>query len=143
MRKFRFPRQVGWVLVCFTILVFPRGAAAQDYSGIVQAIFENGEFRGEVTTLSFVEGDVHQYAVAEGQDPDHLISLSFIEEHWSKSGGQDIIDQWIVSVHPKNQASHTRVVEQDSELISTQPLAVDGADAVVQRIIEKISRRRL
>jgi hypothetical protein len=131
------------MMMCLTVLVMSSAVKAQDYAGVVQEIFENGRVNGEVTSLSFTDGDLHQYAVAEGDDAAHLASLTFIEERWSKSEDKDIIDQWIVHVLPDGQAAHLRLVERDSEVLSVENLKTDGADDVIQRILEKINRKRL
>ena len=136
-------RAVAWMVACLSVLVMPSALKAQNYAGVVQEIFENGKVNGEVTSLSFTDGDLHQYAVAEGDDVDHLASLTFIEERWTKSQDKDIIDQWIVHVLPYSQAAHVRLVERDSEVLSVESLQTDGSDDVVERILEKINRKRL
>lgn len=133
-------RLLWLVLVCALWGAVPLQAAAADgdFTGVLEQIFSTGQSRGEITSLSFIDGDLHQYAVAEGYDAEHVTSLSFIEEDWSKQGDDDVIDQWIISVEPDPHAYHVRMVERNLEVISTEHLSTDGADAVVRRILEKI-----
>lgn len=134
---------VGLVLFVLSPQLWAREHTWQDYESLVQQIFENGEDKGTATSLAFIEGDLHQYAVAEGTDPDHLVSLTFIEEHWSKTAGNDVIEQWVVTVAPDSHAVHMRLVENGSEVLSIENLETAGADNVVDRIVEKMTRKHL
>jgi hypothetical protein len=139
VKKPRLLREIGWLVLCLAILMISQLVAAQDYNSVVREIFRTGQATDQLTSLSFIDGGLHQYAVAEGSGPDYLVSLTFIEERWSRSGGDDIIDQWIVTLEPDNGAVHRRLVERDSEVVSVDYLETEGAGAVVQRIMDKIA----
>jgi hypothetical protein len=124
-------RQFGWMILCLTLILISGRASAQDYTKIEQDMLNHGEERSGIISLSFIEDDVRQYAVADG------MSLTFIEEHWSKSGRDDVIDQWFVKVEPDWAATHRRIVEGNSGDVSVEYLDTEGADDVVHRMLRK------
>ena len=128
--------------LCLAILLLSKCGAAQDYASLVQHIYEAGKNGGMVTYLEFLDGALHQYAVAEGTDPEHLISLTFIEERWSKSGSSDIIDQWIVRVVPTLEGAHREILENNADVVEIRQLNSEDAESVVQRIMKKTGYER-
>jgi hypothetical protein len=136
--------QIGRMLIalCVAALLLPKYAMAEDYSRVVDRILDAGKDSGYTRHLEFLDGGLHQYAVATPSDDfecDKCIgSLTFIEEHWSKAGENDVIDQWIVQVEPTMYAQHGLLVETSNSLIlETRQLSTEGAEDVVKRITEK------
>jgi len=118
----------------------PPSMMAQSYLEIVQRIFEAGErVTSTASYMEFLDGNLRQYAVAERIDTDELFSLTFVEERWSKSGNNDIIDQWVVQVAPSVHAIHTELVERNTEVLQVRKLGTEGAEHVVERIAKKMA----
>jgi len=129
------------VLSILSFALAPRAAAQDPYGDVVRQIFESGQHQGELTHLTFLDGDLRQYAVAEGLGPDYLVSLYFIEEMWFKDGDNDVIEQWIIHLMPYREDSHLRITEKNSTVLSTESLATDGSEAVVRRILERVRQK--
>ncbi len=123
-------------LLCLGLLLLAESATAQDYNSVVNRILESGKVDGPAKYLEFRDGSLRQYAVAQMLDAEHL-QVTFIEEVWTKSGDNDVVDQWIVEVTPDLMARHHEMVEHDSLMIADRELSVDGAERVVQRIAAK------
>jgi hypothetical protein len=132
--------------LCLTVgLLLPHCLTAQDFGGIIQSIFRAGKLDGEIAYLQFFNRSLRQYAVAQGSDPDHVSALSFIEENWTKAGDTDVIDQWVIRVEPYTtelelRPLHRKLVERNSEILSMEDLATEGAEQVVQRIMRKVAQ---
>ncbi len=125
------------IAVIATALLLPDFAAAQDYRTVVERIVEAGKFSPYGKYLEFLEGDTRQYADVKVADDLQHIVLTFIEEHWSKSGEKDVIEQWIVQVSPNMEVYHHVLVELHSEVLETRQLSTEGAEKVVKRIADK------
>lgn len=123
-------------LLCLGLLLLAESATAQDYNSVVKSILESGKVEGAARYLEFRDGSLRQYAVAQMVDPEQM-QVTFVEEVWTKSGDNDVIDQWIVEVTPDLTARHHEMVEHNSMMIADRELSVDGAERVVQRIAEK------
>jgi hypothetical protein len=123
--------------VIATALLLPDFAAAQDYRTVVERIVEAGKLSPYGKYLEFLEGDTRQYADVKIADDLQHIVLTFIEEHWSKSGEKDVIEQWIVQVSPNMEVYHHMLVELHSEVLETRQLSTEGAEKVVKRIADK------
>jgi len=123
-------------LLCLGLLLLAGSAAAQDYNSVVQRILEMGNVDGPFIYLEFREGGLRQYAVAEEFNPE-VLRVSFVEEFWSRTGENDVIDQWIVVVTPYLVAFHREIVEHDGQVMAFRALSPEGAERVVQRIAEK------
>ncbi len=130
------------IALCVAVLVLPKCAIAEDYSRVVERILDDGKDSGYTRHLDFLDGGLHQYAVATPSDDFECTkcvgSLTFIEEHWSKAGENTVIDQWIVQVEPAIYAQHGLLVEtSESVVLETRQLSTEGAEDVVKRISEK------
>jgi len=124
-------------LLCLGLLLLAESATAQDYNSVVQRILESGKVDGPVKYLEFRDGSLRQYAVARMLDPE-VVQVTFIEEVWTKTGDNDVIDQWIVEVTPDLiVALHHEMVQHDSQVLADRGLSTEGAERVVQRIAEK------
>ena len=143
MKQFRLClRALPFALAICALLAFAAGlAGAEDYAVVVRQIFETGEYRGETRDLAFIDGNLHQYAVAQGSAPESLSRLTFIQEEWTRAGDQDIIDQWIITVFPYEDVAHNRIVERDAEVLSTERVGTEGADAIARHIVEKVRQQ--
>jgi hypothetical protein len=130
-------RSIGWMMLFLTFVISSGRVFAQDLSNLKQDMLNHGEERSGIISLSFIDGNVHQYAVSDG------MNLTFIEEHWSKSGGDDVIEQWLINVEPDNAATHRRIVERNSEVLSVEYLGTEGAEDVVKRVLKKDEEQRL
>jgi hypothetical protein len=129
------------IALCVAAFLLPKCARAEDYSWVVERILNAGKGSGYTMYLEFLDGGLHQYAVATPSDDDECdgcVNLTFIEEHWSKAGEKNVIDQWIVQVEPAMHAHHSMMVEtSDSVVVEMRQLSTEGAEDVVKRVVEK------
>ena len=130
-------------LLCLGLLLLAEFATAQDYNSVVQSILESGKVDGPVKYLEFRDGNLRQYAIAQMLDTG-VIQVAFIEEVWTKTADNDVIDQWVVEVTPDLieravviAVLHHEMVEHDSVVLADRKLSTEGAERVVQRIAEK------
>ena len=123
-------------LLCLGLLMLVESATAQDYSSVVQRILESGKVNGTAKYLEFQDGSLRQYAVAHMLDPE-IMQVTFVEEIWTKTGDNDVIDQWIVEVTPDLIVLHHEMIEHDSKVLAFRELSTEGAERVVERIAEK------
>ena len=124
------------IALCVSLLV-STAAMAEEYSGVVEQILIAGKNSVEGRYLEFLDGEFRQYAVAKLADDDEHLALIFIQERWTKSGGKDVIDQWIVQVEPTPLANHRLLVEDNSMVVEMRQLSSEGAEDVARRIAGK------
>jgi len=125
------------IALCIASLLVSTAAVAEEYSGVVEQILIAGKNSVEGRYLEFLDGEFRQYAVAKLADDCEHLALIFIQEHWTKSGEKDVIDQWIVQVEPIPVANHRLLVEQNSMVVEMRQLSSEGAGEVAKRIAGK------
>jgi hypothetical protein len=125
------------IVLSVVLLLLPITAMAEEYSGVVEQILIGGKNSVEGRYLEFLDGEFRQYAVARPAYECECLALIFIQEHWTKSGEKDVIDQWIVQVGPVPEARHRLLIEDNSLIVEMQQLSSEGAEDVAKRIAGK------
>jgi len=112
-------------------------AMAADYSGVLDQILKTGKASANTRYLEFLDGGLHQYAVATNLGPDMPAEITFVEEYWNKSGSNDVIEQWIIQVEPVMEVCHRVMVEDHSVVLEIRPLSTEGFREVADRVARK------